>query len=413
MVADWADEYRWLPEEDGSVLPGTERLVQVGGDGTPGVAEFCSLELAAGLGVSEESARLLLRDALAIRGRFPLLWDAVQGLDLRVWQARTIAAHTITLTLPQCLELDEELAAVVSTMSWKRLELLVKARVLEFRGEDAYDDAKRARRRRHVEVGEPWNGTTTVSAVVDMFDARFLNAQLDRLAAILAQAGNTESLQVRRSIALGLLASPARALQLLQAAAQGELPEIEDAECPAQGQRGHVCGQITLDPDHLLPKAEIVVHLTDETVGSKNGLARVEGVGPILAGWMRDLLDHHRVTVRPVLNPQMLMPSDAYECPPRMREWVQYRNPHEAFPYSHRSSRGLDMDHTRRFIPGHEGQTRPDNLGPLSRKAHRAKTHAGWRVEQLEPGIFAWTSPLGFQYLVTPSGTQTMHTLAA
>ena len=47
--------------------------------------------------------------------------------------------------------------------------------------------------------------------------------------------------------------------------------------------------------------------------------------------------------------------------------------------------------------------TRPDNLGPLSRKVHRAKTHGGWQLDQPSPGVFLWRSPLGFGYLVTPS----------
>ena len=41
--AEFADQYRYVPDE-GPVLSGTERLLQWGGDGTPGVAEFCTLE---------------------------------------------------------------------------------------------------------------------------------------------------------------------------------------------------------------------------------------------------------------------------------------------------------------------------------------------------------------------------------
>ncbi|MGI5951144.1 MAG: hypothetical protein ACOX61_04765 [Brooklawnia sp.] len=34
-----------------------------------------------------------------------------------------------------------------------------------------------------------------------------------------------------------------------------------------------------------------------------------------------------------------------------------------------------------------------------------AKTHGGWHLEQPAPGHFKWTSPAGYQYLVTPDGT--------
>ena len=156
-----------------------------------------------------------------------------------------------------------------------------------------------------------------------------------------------------------------------------------------------------------------MVHLTDHTAADGEGLVRVENVGPLLAGWVKDLLGHTRVSVRSVLNPEQLVPTDAYECPPRMREWVELRNPYEVFPFSSRTSKGVrgwqrpaDIDHT---IPWQqvttEGQppTRPDNLGPLSRKVHRAKTHGGWQLAQPTPGVFLWRSPLGFGYLVTPS----------
>lgn len=406
LVADWADEYRWVPEDDGVALPGTERLVQWGGEGTPSIAEFCSLELAAGLGLTETSARLLLRDALAIRGRFPSVWLAVADLSLRVWQAREVARLTLDLTFAQCQELDDELAHLVGTMSWTRLDELIRARVLELRGAAAQDDRARALARRRVDLDPSHLGVTDVSATLDAADAIFLDAQLNRLAGILADAGNTQPHQVRRAQALGVLASPARALQLLQASLTDELPEDLDPGCPAVGQRGHTCGTVDVDPEALLPRTELVVHLTDECLATQQGLSRVERVGPVLTGWLVDLLGHTRVHVRPVLNPEQLVASDAYECPPRMREWVHLRNRTEVFPHSRRSSRGLDLDHTRPYRPGAGGQTHPDNLGPLTRKVHRAKTHGGWQVEQLEPGVFAWTSPLGFPYLVTPTGTQ-------
>jgi len=81
------------------------------------------------------------------------------------------------------------------------------------------------------------------------------------------------------------------------------------------------------------------------------------------------------------------------------------------FPWSTRRSTGLDLDHTTAYRKGTDGtppppgQTRPDNLGPLTRRAHRAKTHGGWQVTQPLPGTYLWRSPLGYRYLVTPSKT--------
>ena len=81
------------------------------------------------------------------------------------------------------------------------------------------------------------------------------------------------------------------------------------------------------------------------------------------------------------------------------------RDTWEVFPYSSRSARRQDLDHTKPYRPGEKDQTRAGNLGPLSRKAHRGKTHGGWQVEQPRPGIFWWTSPSGHRYRIGPNGT--------
>ncbi|MDA8438517.1 MAG: hypothetical protein M0Z51_06610, partial [Propionibacterium sp.] len=59
-----------------------------------------------------------------------------------------------------------------------------------------------------------------------------------------------------------------------------------------------------------------------------------------------------------------------------------------------------------------------DNLSPISRRAHRAKTHGGWRLQQPIPGVLIWRSPYGHTYLVVggytiPLGTAHDATTAA
>jgi hypothetical protein len=52
---------------------------------------------------------------------------------------------------------------------------------------------------------------------------------------------------------------------------------------------------------------------------------------------------------------------------------------------------------------GAPGWTPSDgNLGPLSSGCHNAKTHAGSRLDQPEPGRFVWTAPTGHVYEVDP-----------
>ena len=100
---------------------------------------------------------------------------------------------------------------------------------------------------------------------------------------------------------------------------------------------------------------------------------------------------------------------DAYEIPERLRQAVICRDGYEVFPWSCKDARTCDLDHTEAFQPGVPGQTRESNLGPLSRRVHRAKTHCGWQLTQLTPGVFEWVTGYGQRFIVGPHGTVRYH----
>ena len=75
VAAHWADLHGEVEQTvDGRWLPGMERLVGLGGDGTPGVGEFALAELGAELGMSPYAAGRLIGAALDLRHRLPNLW---------------------------------------------------------------------------------------------------------------------------------------------------------------------------------------------------------------------------------------------------------------------------------------------------------------------------------------------------
>ena len=120
---------------------------------------------------------------------------------------------------------------------------------------------------------------------------------------------------------------------------------------------------------------------------------------------------HHRSKLTPIIEvfggatePVV----DAYEVPESMREMVLTRDRYEVFPYSSREARSLDLDHTIPYVEGVPGQTRPTNLGPLTRRVHRGKTHGGWRLDQPRQGVFWWQSPRGQVFRVGPDGTRNL-----
>lgn len=400
------------------LVPGVEQLVQLGGEGTPPVAEFATLELAAALRLRDVDAHALIADVLDLRHRLPRVWEQALDGEVEVWTARDIAGATRVLDQHSAGLVDLQLARQIPGMTRRRVKNLVAGIVLDHL---PVDEAEQ-RRQEATEARGAWiavaeNGIADVAAVMDAPDAVRLDATLNHLAGILQASGSPDTLNARRAKALGILADPARALQLMQACLLDQLPGLDvTTDCHLHGQVGHACGTLLVDAKDLAPKASIVVHLTDATLSAGEGIVRAKGIGPLLAEWLRDLLPDHQFTVRPVIDANRQVASDCYECPPTMREAIEYRNPFEVFPYSSRKSPGLDLDHTIPFTPRQargtsaepveaSGSTSPDNLGPLTRKTHRAKTHGGYRLEQPLPGHFLWQTPLGFRYLVTPSRT--------
>ncbi|MDN5762882.1 MAG: HNH endonuclease, partial [Microlunatus sp.] len=89
------------------------------------------------------------------------------------------------------------------------------------------------------------------------------------------------------------------------------------------------------------------------------------------------------------------------------REAVRTRHVASVFPYSAGRGASMDLDHTDPYRwDGTPGQTGPDNLGPLTRGEHRAKTHGMWTLTTPHPGVFIWRAPHGHYFLCTNQGTQ-------
>ena len=100
---------------------------------------------------------------------------------------------------------------------------------------------------------------------------------------------------------------------------------------------------------------------------------------------------------------------DQHDPPPWMREQVILRDRHCVFPWCGRDARARDLDHIVPYVPpdegGPPGQTNPQNLAPLCRRHHRAKTFTGWHLRTHRDGSYAWTSPHQKHYLVNGTGT--------
>ena len=426
IAAHWAD----LHPGDAVVesrLPGSEHPVRLGGDGTPTVAGFAPAELGCVLRMSDGSVSRLIGDSLDLRHRLRQTWTATQAGQVPAYQARRIAHATRHLTAEQAALVDQRIAGSLGAVSWGRMELLLEAAILAADPDGAQQAAAAAVQERFVRLGRTsQHGLKLIIARAAAGDAMCFKAIIDRIADILGRQGDSDTVEVRRSKAIGILAQPADALQML-CAHQNDTwdgstepddrdtePDDRDSE-PSEVQTSTGTSlKITappFDPNRARPRVVIYVHLAAEALMAGTGICRVEDVGPVVLSQLRTLLGTRcTINLKPVIDlPAGHIPIDSYEIPASLREQLLLRYPADVFPYAAAVSRRIDADHTSPYLSpdrgGPPGQTRIGNLGPYVRHNHNRKTHGRWQVRQPEPGTWLWRSPRGRIYLVNSSGT--------
>ena len=384
-------------------LPGLDATDEaLGGEGTPLVAAFTPEPFAAALGVSTLTGLSLLADALDLTHRLPRLWAAVEALRVAPWKARKIAQATHRLSKAGAASVDAQLADRVGSCGWRAIEMAVAQAIatydphlLETRdqeGKAAWDV-----RLLHRDDGQ-WAGTSHLDITGDTLDLTTFHDLVCEQAAQLKALGDTDTLEVRKAKAVGVIANRQAALDL------GTLlgPDDRSPAEPAQ-------------PVPPAAKTKLYLHLRltdllglDDSEGG-SGFGTVERFGPATIARIKDWAGRSRVTIQPLLDMSRTDAIDAHDPPAWMRELVILRDKHCVFPWCNRDARACDLDHITPYEEnGPPGQTRPDGLAALCRRHHRAKTFRRWHYHRTPAGSYQWTGPHGQTYLVTPTGTITL-----
>ena len=154
----------------------------------------------------------------------------------------------------------------------------------------------------------------------------------------------------------------------------------------------------------------LYVHLHESVLRGADGVARVEGLGAFTLAQLRDLLGRARVKVQPVVDLSDRVRTTAYEHPEKLKERVHLVTDGDYWPFATSTSRRVDYDHPTPYVDpgdgGPPGQTGTHNSGPLGRRHHRWKTHAGYRSRQCGQGRYVWLTPHGLGFLVDHTGTR-------
>ena len=217
LAAHWADLHHPDSQpQSAKPLPGAEQGRQLGGQGTPEVLEFSAAELGTRMEITIGSARALMTDALDLRHRLPELWQLILTGTVPAWRARKVAQATRHLSRDSAMQVDAAIAPSIVGLPWARFETLMHAKIIEADPRAAEDRAKIWEAERFVRAGRTGqSGLKLLIAKANAGDVIWCMATVNRIAEILRLQGDLESADVRRSKAIGILAQPARALQLL------------------------------------------------------------------------------------------------------------------------------------------------------------------------------------------------------
>ena len=217
----------------------------------------------------------------------------------------------------------------------------------------------------HPRPGE-FAGTSCLEAAGDTQDLTAFYALVCEEAKQLGRLGDTDDYETRKAKALGIIAARQGALDLTD--------EPRRPRCPAAGADEPLRARLAGRPRHPCRR--------------QPGIGEVEKLGPATLDLIRTWLDDSKAKIQPVLDLNRTDAVDQHDPPPWMREQVILRDRHCVFPWCGRDARTCDLDHIVPYVPpdegGPPGQTNPQNLAPLCRRHHRAKTFNRWRYERTE-----------------------------
>ena len=391
-VVAWAAAHRVVLDDGTGVV--TEQTfgdngVLLGGVGCPLVSEFDVYDLAATLSMSSDAGCHFVGKTLELRYRLRRTWERVVALQVPKWKAFRLAELTMNLTYEAARYIDTMLAPVLHSCTYAQIERTVTMGIDLHDPDEAERRAKKAAEDRSFDVHldeASTDGVVQVDGSLALEDALDLEQAVQHGAQTLSDLGCEESLDARRAMAVGDMARTQLALDL-QADEAGE--DGDDLTSGTTGGRG-VTIYAHLDPDSP--------HASLDNPGASDVL-----ISQIQA-WCETV--GNTVTIRPVIDLNQEITTDAYTPTVKLTEQVRLRDQCCIFPHCTRPARHCDLDHRHPFDqqnPTAGGKTTTSNLALLCRRHHRTKTFSPWTYDTPQPGVYDWTSPTGTHFRVTRS----------
>src|SRR3954452_16118472 len=205
------DAATWLVEHGG------DTGIPIAGEGAPLVSEFAVAEFATALGLSAISGRNLVAQALELAHRLPKTWARVHAGDLAPWRARRIAEETLPLSPEAAAFVDAQVAPFAHKTNRPQTQRLVEEAIARYMPDYAAERRDRAAEQRYFSIDHDqvsFAGTSRAHGELDLADALDLEDAVRVGAEQLKALGNEDSLDGRRSLAVGMLARGQEAFEL-------------------------------------------------------------------------------------------------------------------------------------------------------------------------------------------------------
>ncbi len=362
-----------------------------------GSEQFTALELAGSCRLGQGAATGRQVDAAHVLEELPLLLAALEAGELFVPQARVVISATSCCSAEVCAAVDAVVAERGRDLSPGPLRTLVRRTIQEVEATDRQAEADRlaeARAARRVWIRPEADGMATIGAVVTAEAARAFALGLDKLAREAKADGDRTMDQCRADVlaelplrALGHDSGPRIVLNVHVPMAT----VLDRSSAP-----GHLDGHGPISAEHvrlLLPDAALRRVLVD--VDSGRPLSADAEITPA-SGDAAVTRARLRAMLRPAVISDVEEPR--YRPSVRLDRFVRLRDQVCSAPGCSQPASACDLDH---LVPYPAGPTSAGNLGPESRRCHRAK-HSGWTVVRHLDGSVTWISPLGRSYRRPP-----------
>ncbi len=335
------------------------------------IFETASSEVQAALSLTRRSADVQVELAFLLCERLPAVWEALHAGLIDLPRARVLSDLTMPLPRELARQVCDTALERAPSLTTGQLRAHLQRLIISVDPAAAMErfEQKLEERRVFSEQGE--DGTANLYGLnLPPAETNRAMRRINRLARALKAKGDRRRIdQIRADILLDLLTG--------------------------KGQ-----------PDGSSDKGFVEIRVDMTTLaGIDDDPAEIPGFGPVLADVARKIVDEASDSewrIIPVDEDGQAVGVVTTRRRPTtaQKRVVETRNPTCVFPGCRMPADECDLNHEVLWAEAHRTTAR--ELGPLCRHDHINRHRHRWKLKQIRPGIYEWTSPLGHTYLTGP-----------